>query len=647
LADVSVLDLPIFADFLSGLVGLTKAHFRIVSMKKLSFYSALALAFLLPAHAQVNTQTQNTNLQPEAASGYSAKTGHSSAKFSVAAANPLATRAGYDILKKGGTAIDAAIAVQMVLSLVEPQSSGLGGGAFLLHFDGKTVEAFDGRETAPAAADENLLLGKDGQPMAFYAAVVGGRSVGTPGAVRMLELAHQQHGKLAWASLFEPAIALAEQGFEISPRLYALLADEKYLYANDAQAASYFYLANGQPRPIGSRLRNPALADMLRQISKGGSKALLEGVIAQSIVAKVQGHATNPGKLSLADLSSYQAKQRDPLCSDYSASGKSYVICGMPPPSSGALTVAQILGLLSHTNAGKLQLSSGKNGLANGNAPAPSSDWLHLYNQAAQLAFADRNQYIADPDFVAAPAGSWSSLLAPSYLAQRAALIAQSPKSAPIKNAQAGQPQGANLVYGPMAEQSEYGTSHISIIDAAGNALAMTSTIESQFGARLMVDGGTGKAGGFLLNNELTDFSFAPRDANGKPVANRVEAGKRPRSSMAPTLVFDKDSGKLLMSAGSPGGALIIHFVAKTLYGSLNWGLDVQQAVDLPNFGSNGGALMLEEKRFSPAAIEALRGRGTVVNEINMTSGLQAIQTRPKGFFGAADPRREGLVLGD
>ncbi|QJC56073.1 Glutathione hydrolase proenzyme [Polaromonas vacuolata] len=616
-------------------------------MKKMLLCSALALAYTLSAQAQVNTQTQTPNIQPEAASGYSAKTGHNSAKFSVAAANPLATQAGYDILKKGGSAVDAAIAVQMVLGLVEPQSSGLGGGAFLLHFDGKTVEAFDGRETAPTEADENLLLSKDGQPMPFYTAVVGGLSVGTPGAVRMLELAHQQHGKLPWASLFEPAIELAEQGFEISPRLYSLLADEKYLYANDAQAASYFYLSNGQPRPIGSRLRNPALADILRQIAEGGSKALLEGVIAQSIVAKVQGHATNPGKLSLADLSNYRAKQRDPLCSDYSASGKSYVVCGMPPPSSGALTVAQILGLLSYTNAANLQLSSGKDGLTSGNAPAPSSDWLHLYNQAARLAFADRNQYIADPDFVAPPAGSWTSLLAPNYLNQRAKLIAQSPGSAPLKNAIAGQPQGANLVYAPMAEQSEYGTSHISVIDAAGNALAMTTTIESQFGARLMVDGGTGKAGGFLLNNELTDFSFAPRDANGTPVANRVEAGKRPRSSMAPTLVFDKDSGKLLVSAGSPGGALIIHFVAKTLYGSLNWGLDVQQAINLPNFGSTGGALMLEENRFSPAAIEALRDRGTVVNEINMTSGLQAIQTLSQGFFGAADPRREGLVLGD
>jgi gamma-glutamyltranspeptidase/glutathione hydrolase len=626
-------------------------------MKKLLICVALPLSYALSTQAFSQVSSPVTNLtptqipsilvQPESASGYSAKTGHASEKFSVAAANPLATQAGYDILKKGGSAIDAAIAVQMVLGLVEPQSSGLGGGAFMLYFDGKALQAFDGRETAPAAADENLLLGNDGKPLPFYAAVVGGRSVGTPGAVRMLELAHQQHGKLPWASLFEPAIALAEQGFALSPRLYALLSDEKYLRNNDSQAASYFYFAEGQPRPIGSQMRNPALADILRQIAKGGSKALLEGTIAQSIVAKVQGHATNPGQLSLADLSGYQAKLRTPLCSDYTARGKSYVICGMPPPSSGALTIAQILGLLNQTSAANLQLSVGKSGTLSSNAPAPSSDWLHLYNQAARLAFADRNQYIADPDFVAPPAGNWTSLLAPNYLRQRAMLIEQSAESAPIKDVKAGQPQGAHLAYAPMAEQSEYGTSHISIIDAAGNALAMTTTIESQFGARLMVDGGTGKPGGFLLNNELTDFSFAPRDTNGKPIANRVEASKRPRSSMAPTLVFDKSSGKLLMSAGSPGGALIIHFVAKTLYGTLNWGLNVQQAINLPNFGSTGGPLLLEENRFAPAAIKALRDRSTEVNEINMTSGLQAIETRKKGFFGAADPRREGLVLGD
>ncbi|MDB5932000.1 MAG: gamma-glutamyltransferase 1, Threonine peptidase family [Polaromonas sp.] len=586
--------------------------------------------------------------QPEGSSGFSPKPGWATTKFAVAAANPLATDAGYQVLKAGGSAIDAAIAVQMVLTLVEPQSSGIGGGAFLLHFNGSAVEAFDGRETAPAAANENLFLGPDGKPIPFYDGVVGGRSVGTPGTVRMLELAHRQYGKLPWAQLFAPAIAMADNGFKVSPRLATLLKDEKYLKA-DATAAAYFYKPDGTPVEAGTTLRNPALAEVLRQIAGKGSNALLGGAIGQAIVTKVQGHATNPGRLAMSDLAGYQAKKRDPICSDYSVKTQAYRLCGMPPPSSGAIAVGQILGILNNTPAASLALVTGMGGVPGTTGPTPSADWLHLYTEASRLAFADRGQYLGDPDFVQPPGGSWMSLLDPGYLSERAKLI--QPTGPSMKTAKPGVPGAVKTAYAPMPDQIEHGTSHISIVDSFGHALAMTTTIEDQFGSRLMTDGGTGKAGGFLLNNELTDFSFAPTDAEGKPVANRVQAGKRPRSSMAPTLVFDKASGQLVMSGGSPGGALIIHFTAKTLYGVLNWGLLPQQAIDLPNFASLNGPTLLEEKRFAPATVEALRARGAEVREQAMTSGLQAI-TRGQAhgmplWLGGADPRREGLVMGD
>ena len=561
----------------------------------------------------------------EAASGLTEKPGWATKKFAVAAANPLATDAGYQVLKAGGSAIDAAIAVQMVLALVEPQSSGIGGGAFLMHWDGKAVEAYDGRETAPAAADEKLFLGADGKPLPFYDAVVGGRSVGVPGAVRMLEMAHRQHGKLPWAQLFQPAIALAEGGFKVSPRLNTVAKADAHL-KKDPAAAAYFYKPDGDPRDVGFNLRNPELAAVLRRIATEGSKALHEGEVAQAIVDKVQKHPTNPGRMTLADLAGYQPKKREALCHDYAAGGRDWRICGFPPPSSGAIAVGQILGILNNTEAPTLKLQDG----------LPSADWLHLYTEAARLAFADRAQYLGDPDFVQPPAGRWTSLLEPSYLASRAKLIG--PQS--MKVAQPGNPGGTRTSYAPMPDQIEYGTSHISIVDGDGNAIAMTTTIEDQFGSRQMVKG-------FLLNNELTDFSFAPTDAQGAPIANRVQPGKRPRSSMAPTLVFDKATGQLVASAGSPGGALIIHFTAKTLYGVLNWGLNAQKAIDLPNFASNNGPTLLEEKRFPAPTVEALRGRGAEVREQAMTSGLQAITRVPGGWFGGADPRREGVVMGD
>jgi gamma-glutamyltranspeptidase/glutathione hydrolase len=558
---------------------------------------------------------------PEAASGYTEKPGWTTKRYAVAAANPLATDAGHQVLKAGGSAIDAAIAVQMVLTLVEPQSSGIGGGAFVLHWDGREVAAFDGRETAPAAATEGLFLKADGKPMGFHEGVVGGRSVGTPGTLRVLELAHQKHGKLPWAQLFQPAITLAEQGFRVSPRLNTLLKGEKFL-KQDLVAAAYFYRPDGEPHAAGALLKNPELAAVLRAVAHDGPDAFYRGAVARDIVAKVRGHASNPGVLGESDLAAYQPKTREPLCTDW----QRYRLCGFPPPSSGHIAIMQMLGMLEHAPAAGVPLEAG----------LPSADFLHRYTEAARLAFADRAMYLGDPDFVTPPAGDWKSLLAPDYLKQRAALIG--PMS--MKVAQAGSPGGGKLAQAAMPEQPEYGTSHISIVDGDGRAVAMTTTIEDQFGARQMVRG-------FLLNNELSDFSFAPQDAQGRPVANRVQPGKRPRSSMSPTLVFDKTSGQLLMSAGSPGGALIIHYTAKTLLGTLAWGLNPQQAISLPNFGSTNGPTLLEEKRFPPATMEALKARGHELRETTMTSGLQAIQRVPGGLFGGADPRREGIVAGD
>jgi len=594
--------------------------------------SLLATAALLAACATAPSNfSYSPPLLPEGASGYVEKPGWATRKFAVAAANPLATDAGYQVLKAGGSAIDAAIAVQMVLALVEPQSSGIGGGAFLLHYNGRDVEAFDGRETAPAGVDDKLFLGADGKPVAFYDGVVGGRSVGVPGTVRMLEMAHKQYGKLPWAQLMRPAIVLAESGFKVSPRLNTMAKGDAHL-KKDPTAAAYFFKPDGEPRDVGFTLRNPELAAVLRKIAAEGSKALHEGEIAQAIVDKVQKHPTNPGKMTLADLAGYQPKKRAPICHDYRAQNQDYRVCGFPPPSSGAIAVGQILGILSNTNAGSLPLQNG----------LPSADWLHLYTEAARLAFADRGQYLGDPDFVQPPAGNWMSMLAPAYLAERARQI--QPAGPSMKTAQPGTPGAVSASHAPMPDQPEYGTSHISIVDGYGNALAMTTTIEDAFGSRQMVKG-------FLLNNELTDFSFAPADAQGRPIANRVQPGKRPRSSMAPTLVFDKATGQLVMSAGSPGGALIIHFTAKTLYGVLNWGLMPQQAINLPNFGSLNGPSLLEDKRFPPATVEALRARGAEVREQALTSGLQAIaRGQAHGtplWLGGADPRREGVVMGD
>ena len=603
--------------------------------------SALGLCALLAACISPPSTTGPAPLQPEIASGFTPQPDVVTRKFAVAAANPLATQAGFEVLKAGGSAVDAAIAVQMVLGLVEPQSSGIGGGAFLLHSSAgeaagaaPRLQAFDGRETAPAAATEDLLLNAEGKPLAFHAAVVGGRSVGTPGVLRMLAQAHAQHGKLPWAQLFEPAIGLARQGFAISPRLHAQLKADAYLRL-DPTARAYFYQANGEPHATGHVLRNPELAAVLQRIALEGVQAFYSGEVAEAVVRKVQQHASSPGRLALSDLANYQAKERTPLCFDHAALSRVYRVCGFPPPSSGALAMGQILGMLQHTPA---SLMSSPVDTADG---APDPRWLHLYNEASRLAFADRAQYVADPDFVSGPGGDWQSLLAPAYLRERAKLI----RPTAMLQASPGVPvraQGSSLA--PMVEQPEYGTSHISIVDGQGNALAMTTTIEDAFGARQMVKG-------FLLNNELTDFSFVPRDPQGRAVANRVQPNKRPRSSMSPTLVFDKASGQLVMSLGSPGGAMIIHYTAKTLVGVLNWGLSPQQAIALPNFGSVGGPLVVEGGRFAPATLAALRERGQEVREQALTSGLQAVVRQNtsgrSAWISGADPRREGVVLGE
>jgi gamma-glutamyltranspeptidase/glutathione hydrolase len=588
---------------------------------------ALAAAGLLASCAAPPAGT-TIPAMPELASGWTPKPGWSAQRFMVAAANPLATEAGYRILREGGNALDAAIAVQMALTLVEPQSSGIGGGAFLLHWDGRQVKAWDGRETAPAAADERMFLGPDGRPIPFGDSVFGGRAVATPGAVVMLEAAHRAHGKLPWKQLFQPAIELAERGFSISPRLQIQIAGNPHL-ARDPVARPFFFDAQGQPLPVGHLLRNPALAAVLRAMADQGSAALTQGPIGADIVRRVREHPV-PGRMTAADLAGYRAAEREPICTDWLDRWR---VCGFPPPSSGHLAVMQILGLLERSSPVAQPLLKG----------IPGPDWLHTYTEAARLAYADRAQYVGDPAFVAAPGGDWNSLLADGYLRQRAALIgAQS-----MKVATPGAPAAVRSSYAPMPDQPEHGTSHISVVDGEGRAVAMTTTIEAFFGSRVMSDGGTGLPGGFLLNNQMTDFSATPTDAQGRPVANRVQPGKRPRSSMSPTLVFDRRTGQLAMTLGSPGGPVIIHFVAKTLIGSLQWGLDAQRAIDLPNFGSLNGPTVLEKGLFPASTLEALRARGHVVTEVDLTSGLQAIQRTPSGWFGGADPRREGVVKGD
>ena len=589
------------------------------SFKPLALRLALLAALCAgPAFAEVPQKA------PEIATAYAEKPGWAAQQFMVAAANPLAADAGYRMLKQGGSAIDAAIATQLVLTLVEPQSSGIGGGAFLLYADGKRVQAFDGRETAPAAADETLFQNPDGSPVSRATGVVGGRSVGAPGVLRMLELAHQEHGKLAWATLFGPAIQLSQDGFPVSQRLNGLLKWDQAL-KRDPVAAAYFYDKNGQPRPVGHVLKNPELARTLREIAAGGADAFYKGRIARDIAAKVASHPTNPGKLTARDIAGYQAKVRAPVCSDY----KAWTVCGMPPPSSGGIAIAQMLGILETRDISRFPPVDG----------VPDARAIHLFTEAGRLAYADRNRYVADTDFVPLPGAGIASLLDKGYLAQRAALIGERS----MGRAVAGTPPGMQVAWGLDNALQRPSTSHLVAVDAFGGGLSMTTSVEDAFGARQMVDG-------FLLNNQLTDFSFDARDANG-PIANRVEAGKRPRSAMSPTLVFEKGTQKLVLATGSPGGSAIINYVAKVLVGTMDWGLNVQQAISLPNFGSRNGPTELEQGRIPAAQVDALRAMGHEVRISEQNSGLQGImRLNAHGqdfWFGGADPRREGMVRGD
>jgi gamma-glutamyltranspeptidase / glutathione hydrolase len=610
----------------------TRGAARVVA---LLLAAGLAACSTAPSRPPPSEPTQDLPRQPEAATGRAQPAVEQRVwpHWAVASANPAASEAGAAMLRAGGNALDAAIAVQMVLALVEPQSSGIGGGAFLLHWDGRQLQAWDGRETAPAAADERLFLDESGSPISFGAAVTGGRSVGTPGVVRMLEAVHRLHGRLPWARLFEPAIALAEEGFVVGPRLAGLLrGEDARALRDDPRAAAYFFDPDWVPVAAGQRLRNPAFAAVLRRLAREGSAALHAGPVAADIVRRVRQHPGNPGRLAEADLAGYRPRQRDPMCTPWRAT---FVVCGFPPPSSGHLTTMQILGLLDRWPDPPVPLRGG----------LPSPAFLHRYAETARLAFADRALYVADPDFVAPPAGRWESLLDDGYLSGRAALLSD---QGSIGIATAGVPQRrAAGALAPSAEQVERGTSHISIVDAEGHAVAMTTTVEAAFGSRVMSDGGTGLAGGFLLNNQLTDFAFVPRDAAGRPVANRVQPGKRPRSSMGPTMVFDQPSGRLRLVMGSPGGATIIHYNAKTLLGTLAWKLTPQQVLDLPNFANDNGATRLEAGRFPLATQDALRSRGQRVVEQELTSGSQVLLQVEGGWLGGADRRREGIVVGD
>lgn len=569
---------------------------------------------------------------PEPASGWTPKTTVYFDRQAVATANPLASQAGLEILRQGGSAVDAAIAAQLVLTLVEPQSSGIGGGAFLMHFDGQRVQSFDGRETAPAKVPSDLFL-EDGKPMAMSKAIVGGRSVGTPGLIRMLALAHQQHGKLPWEKLFIPAIQLSTDGFPMSPRLYRLLRLDRSL-RSDPQALGYFYQDDGTPKPVGALLKNPGLARILERIAREGPDAFYQGEIADAIVKTVQGHPTNPGWLSQDDLRSYRAKEREPVCffdQPSSAQGR-YRLCGFPPPGSGTIAIAQTMAMMRTL------------GIAQDRGV--TDEWLHAYTEAARRAFADRAAYVADPDYVAPPAWGWLSLLQPRYLERRAQEISAN-RTALV---QAGDPADPSLKVATGTEPVESGTSHISVIDRHGNAVAMTTTIESVFGSRLMVS--TGAPGGFMLNNQLTDFGFIATDRQGRPLVNRIEPGKRSRSSMSPTLIFASNPGqqeRLVAALGSPGGASIIHYVAKTIYGLLYWGLDAQQSIDLPNFSvtTTNGQLQLEKTRRSPESLAWLRARGHSPIETDLPSGIQVLERISGKWRGGADPRREGAVAGD
>lgn len=528
----------------------------------------------------------------------------------VAAANPLAVEAGARILSQGGTAADAMVAVQTVLGLVEPQSSGLGGGAFLVYWDAESgrLITMDGRETAPLAARPTLFQDETGAPLKFYDAVVGGLSVGTPGTPALMERVHAAWGVLPWADLFQDATTLATNGFEVSPRLADMVqADADRLGRFPATAA--YFLPDGEPIQAGETLTNPAYAETLTMLADGGAEAFYTGDLARDIVATVTQAPGNPGVLSLVDLALYNVRERPPVCQPYGG----YEVCGMGPPSSGALTVGQILGLLDGYDLAAM-------------GPDDPQAW-RLIGDASRLAFADRGRYMADSDYVPVPV---QGLLAADYLAARAELLTG---DTALTDVIPGKPEFDHALNWADDQAIELpSTSHISIVDAKGNVLSMTTTIENGFGSRLMV-------GGFLLNNELTDFSFRSH-ADGVPIANRVEPGKRPRSSMAPTIVMK--NGVPVLAVGSPGGSRIIGYVAKTIIAWADWGMNIQQAIALPHAVNRFGTYDVETQ----AQVEGLTALGYEVSHRSLNSGLHAIEIG-QTLQGGADPRREGIALGD
>lgn len=597
--------------------------------------TGLALALLLGSAAMAGAQQAADAVAPEGASGFDVRTEGfgdlteaaqsgltakaestpvTAENWMVSAAHPLAVEAGARVLEAGGSAADAMVAVQVVLGLVEPQSSGLGGGAFVVYYDAETgeVTTLDGRETAPFAATPTLFQNDEGEPLAFMEAVVGGRSVGTPGTPALMEMAHRKWGRANWASLFEDGIRLAEDGFTVSPRLATLVAGEGDALARYPATTDYFF-PEGEPVAEGASLTNPAYAETLRALAEGGADAFYRGEIAEQIVAAVRGAEDNPGLLSLQDLAAYRVVERPAVCVEYRA----HDVCGMGPPSSGGLTVGQILGMLEGFDLGEM-------------GPESPEAW-RLIGDASRLAFADRGRYMADVDFVPMPT---EGLIDRAYLDERAALL-QGDDSLP--EVSAGRPGWSHAsLWGQDSALELPSTTHISIVDADGNALSMTTTIENGFGSRVM-------AGGFLLNNELTDFSFETHDADGWPIANALAPGKRPRSSMAPTIVMQ--DGAPVMVIGSPGGSRIIGYVAKAIIAHLDWDLNIQEAIASPNIVNRFGPMDIEAGL--PAALtDELQTLGFELNETELTSGLQGIVIGPEILEGGADPRREGIAIG-
>ncbi|MFC6444632.1 gamma-glutamyltransferase [Shinella zoogloeoides] len=579
--------------------------------------SLVALGLFLLTATVAPAQQASDTIAPERATGLAAAKVVTAREHMVAAAHPLAAQAGEKILAEGGSAIDAMVAIQTVLGLVEPQSSGLGGGAFLVYYDAaaKRIVTLDGRETAPMDATPTLFLDDKGKPMEFFDAVVGGRSVGTPGTVMLMQEAHKRWGRKDWKDLFTPAETLAREGFSVSPRLASLVAAEGDRLKTFEATASYFFGADGAPIKAGAVLRNPAYAETLAAIAKGGADAFYTGPIAEAIVDTVRMSGKNAGVLSLADLANYRVRERQPICARYRALD----ICGMGPPSSGAVAIGQMLGMLENFDLKALGRDN------------PES-W-RLIGDAQRLAFADRGRYLADTDFVPAPI---KGLLAKTYLGERARLL-DGDRALGTDAVTAGEPEWDHaLNFGRDAAIELPSTSHFVIVDRDGNVVSITTTIENGFGSRLMT-------GGFLLNNELTDFSFETHD-EGVPVANRVEPGKRPRSSMSPTIVL-KD-GKPLLAIGSPGGSQIIGYVAQALIAYIDWGMDVGEIVAMPHLINRFGPYDLEAGTDAEKLAEPLKALGFEVQARDLNSGLHAIELTADGLKGAADPRREGVAVG-